>query len=353
MRIAQISPLYESVPPKLYGGTERIVSYLTEELVRQGHDVTLYASGDSVTKARLMPFSEEALRLRRGPVDGNALHFLMLERLSRDVEDGLYDIVHIHIEYWGFPYSKNWLTPHISTVHSRLDMPETKALFSLYPDVPLVSISKAQQAYLPEQNWVATVHHGLPSEHLIFNPQSKPYLAFLGRISREKRVDRAIAIAKAADMKIKIAAKIDAPDRPYFESEIKHLLDHPLVEYIGEINDAQKAEFLGNAEALLFPVDWPEPFGLVMIEALGCGTPVIGFDRGSVGEIIEHGVTGFVVDSVEEAAQAVRRLPTLCRHTCRRAFEERFSVERMARDYVAAYERLCRLSSPAKQWKMV
>lgn len=354
MRIAQVSPLYESVPPKLYGGTERIVSYLTEELVGQGHDVTLYASGDSITKARLVSLSDAALRLHKGPIDANAMHFLLMEQVTRDVEEGLYDVVHIHIEYWAFPYTKSWsLTPHISTVHSRLDLPETKALFSLYPEVPLVSISKTQQSYLPDQHWVSTVYHGIPSSHLHFHPRPGTYLAFLGRISREKRVDRAIAIAKASGMKLKIAAKIDAADRPYYEREIKHLMDDPCVEYVGEINDAEKAEFLGNAHALLFPIDWPEPFGLVMIEAMGCGTPVIAFNRGSVSEVIDHGLTGFVVNSVEEAVAAVRQVHQLSRATCRKIFNERFSVTRMARDYVAAYARVLRLQAPLNQLKMI
>lgn len=354
MRIAQVSPLHESVPPKLYGGTERIVSYLTEELVQQGHDVTLYASGDSITKARLIPVCEEALRLQTGPIDANAMHFLLMEQVARDVEEGLYDVVHIHIEYWAFPYTKNWsLTPHISTVHSRLDLPAAKDLYAMYPEVPLISISKAQQSYLPEQNWLSTVYHGLPSTHLHFYPQRGKYLAFLGRVSRDKRLDRAIAIAKASGIKLKIAAKIDAADRSYYEKEIKHLMDDPLVEYIGEIDDTQKADFLGNAHALLFPIDWPEPFGLVMIEAMGCGTPVIAFNCGSVSEVIDDGLTGFVVNSVNEAIAAVQKVYQLSRATCRQVFNERFSVTRMAQDYVTAYAQLLSLQTPINQLKLI
>lgn len=344
MRIAQVSPLYESVPPKLYGGTERIVSYLTEELVSQGHDVTLYASGDSITKAKLVPIVNEAIRLHKGPIDPNAMHFLLMEQVSRDVAAGRFDIVHFHVEYWAFSYTRHWCkTQYIATVHSRLDLPETQSLFGCYPDVPLVSISNAQQKYLPALNWVGTIPHGLPSKHLVFNDQPGTYLAFLGRISREKRVDRAIAIAKAVGMKLKIAAKIDAPDRPYFEKEIKHLMDHPLVEYVGEITDGQKAEFLGGAHALLFPIDWPEPFGLVMVEAMACGTPVVAFNCGSVNEVIENGRTGFVVNDIAEAVVAVRNVSGLSRLECRQTFERKFSTRRMALDYVGAYESLLRL----------
>ncbi len=343
MRIAQVSPLYESVPPKLYGGTERIVSYLTEELVNQGHDVTLYASGDSITRAKLVGVSREALRLHKGPIDPNATHFLLMERVTRDAAEGLFDIVHFHVEYWAFPYTKCWHdTPHISTVHSRLDLPEAQSLFGFYPEVPLVSISDAQQEYLPQLNWVGTIPHGLPEKHLIFKPQTGRYLAFLGRISREKRVDRAIAIAKAVGMPLKIAAKIDTPDRPYFEKEIKYLMDDPLIEYIGEITDNQKAEFLGNAYALLFPIDWPEPFGLVMVEAMACGTPVVAFNCGSVKEVIDDGRTGFVVNDMSEAVDAVSKVALLSRAQCRQDFETKFSTRRMALDYVNAYEKILR-----------
>ncbi len=340
MRIAQVSPLYESVPPQLYGGTERVVSFLTDELVKLGHDVTLYAAGDSRTTAKLVPICARSLRLDDGCIDSLAHHFVMLERLSRDFAQ--YDIVHFHIDYLHFLMTRALDIPSVTTLHGRLDMPDLKPLYAAFPEMPVVSISNAQRAPLPDANWVATVQHGLPTELLPFTPKPDDYLSFVGRISPEKRVDRAIEIATALGMKLRIAAKIADADKKYFETEIEHLFDNPLVEFVGEISETEKADFVGKSRALLFPIDWPEPFGLVMIEAMACGTPVIAIDRGSVREVVDDGVTGFVVDDVEGAIAATRRVGELDRARVRRVFEERFSATRMARDYVAIYERLIR-----------
>ena len=338
MKIAQIAPLYESVPPKLYGGTERVVSYLTEELVRQGHDVTLFASGDSITSARLVPACTESLRLKRQAADSLACHYLMLEEVFRRAER--FDILHFHIDYLHYPLSRRHDMRHVTTLHGRLDMPELAELYREFPEPPVVSISDAQRRPLPWLNWQATVHHGLPPELLTFQPRPEGYLAFLGRISPEKRVDRAIEIATRCGRTLKIAAKVDAADKDYFHERIKPLLDNPLVEFIGEVGGAAKDEFLGNAEALLFPIDWPEPFGLVVIEAFACGTPVIAWRCGSVPELIDEGLTGFIVDDLDGAVQAVERLPELSRARCRQVFEQRFSDTRMAQDYLAIYDRL-------------
>jgi glycosyltransferase involved in cell wall biosynthesis len=338
VRIAQIAPLYESVPPKLYGGTERVVSYLTEELVRQGHDVTLFASGDSITSARLVPACTESLRLKRQAADSLACHYLMLEEVFRRAER--FDILHFHIDYLHYPLSRRHDVRHVTTLHGRLDMPELAELYREFPEPPVVSISDAQRRPLPWLNWQATVHHGLPPELLTFQPRPEGYLAFLGRISPEKRVDRAIEIATRCGRTLKIAAKVDAADKDYFHERIKPLLDNPLVEFIGEVGGAAKDEFLGNAEALLFPIDWPEPFGLVVIEAFACGTPVIAWRCGSVPELIDEGLTGFIVDDLDGAVQAVERLPELSRARCRQVFEQRFSDTRMAQDYLAIYDRL-------------
>jgi glycosyltransferase involved in cell wall biosynthesis len=340
LRIAQVSPLYESVPPRLYGGTERIVSYLTEELVNQGHDVTLFASGDSVTKAELVPISETSLRLNEECIDQFAHHVLMIEKVLRAASE--FDIIHWHIDYFHFPFSRRHTAPHVTTLHGRLDIPDLIPLYQEFPEMPVISISDDQRAPLPWANWVGTVHHGLPEDLYSFHEGPGKYLAFLGRISPEKRVDRAIEIAKQLDTPIKIAAKVDDADRDYFEQEIEHLLDHPLVEFIGEIGEEEKEEFLGNACALLFPIDWPEPFGLVMIEAMACGTPVVALRRGSVPEVLDHGITGFICDSMDEAAEATQLVQTLDRRRCREVFEARFSAARMARDYVKIYERLIR-----------
>ncbi len=341
MRIAQVSPLYESVPPKLYGGTERVVSYLTEELVRQGHQVTLFASGDSITKAELRPICERALRLLgKSVVDPIAHHIRMVEVVAQEAAN--FDVIHFHIDYLHFPVTRRQRVSAVTTLHGRLDIPELVPLYQEFWDMNLVSISDAQRTPLSWANWAGTVYHGLPED--LYRLQTNPgdYLAFLGRISPEKRVDRAIEIAKRLDMPIKIAAKIDAADREYFEQKIQKLFDHPLVEYIGEIGEHEKGDFLGNARALLFPIDWPEPFGLVMIEAMACGTPVIAYPHGSVPEVLDEGTTGFIVNSIEEAVSAVRRLDSFDRTLCRRVFEERFSARRMAADYVRIYEKILR-----------
>jgi glycosyltransferase involved in cell wall biosynthesis len=338
MRIAQVAPLVESVPPRLYGGTERVVSNLVEELVRQGHDVTLFASGDSRTSARLVPGSPTALRLAGCCQDFLAPHVLMLEQVLKQADE--FDVVHFHIAQLHLPIARRLLPAHLTTLHGRLDLPELRPLYEEFSDVPCVSISQAQRAPLPCANWVATVHHGLPLDLLPFQPRRGSYLAFLGRISPEKRADRAIAIARACGQPLRIAAKVDPADVDYFEREIRPLLDDPMVEFVGEIGDADKAAFLGDARALLFPIDWPEPFGLVMIEALACGTPVIAFRGGSVGEVIDDGLTGFVVENVEEAIAAAGRIETLDRRACRAAFEKRFAIARMAADYLGLYDRV-------------
>ena len=337
LRIAQVAPLSESVPPKMYGGTERVVANLTNELVRQGHDVTLFASGDSQTRASLVPVCERALRLGECR-DYLAPHILLVEQVARRAHE--FDIVHFHIAQLHYPLCRRFPTAHLTTMHGRLDLPELVPLHEEFSDVPVVSISDAQQRPLPMANWMGTIYHGLPTDELIFHPGPGEYLAFLGRISPEKRADRAIAIAKACGWPLKIAAKVDPADRKYFDREIRHLLDDPLVEFIGEIGDDRKSEFLGRAKALLFPIDWPEPFGLVMIEALACGTPVIAFRAGSVPEILEDGVTACVVDDLEEAIAATRRVDRLSRSRCRETFERRFTVSRMASSYVELYHAL-------------
>jgi glycosyltransferase involved in cell wall biosynthesis len=337
MRIAQIAPLAESVPPKLYGGTERVVSFLTDELVRQGHTVTLFASGDSITRARLVAICPTAERLR-GCRDYLAGQIIMLEEVIRRADE--FDILHFHIAQVHFPVVRRLSIPHVTTLHGRLDLPELVPVYSEFCDVPVVSISQAQRTPLSRAGWAGNIYHGLPPDLLRFRPERGSYLAFLGRISPEKRVDRAIAIALACGWPIRIAAKVDPADREYFESEIRGLLDHPLVEFIGEISDDQKGEFLGGARALLFPIDWPEPFGLVLIEALACGVPVVAFRGGSVDEIVEPGITGFIVDDLDDAIAATRDIDRIDRATCRAVFDRRFSVTRMARDYVRVYEKV-------------
>ena len=338
LRIAQVAPLYESVPPTHYGGTERIVSYLTEELVAQGHDVTLFASGDSRTKATLVAACPRSLRLDPACVDQLAHHVLMLERVMQRADE--FDIVHFHIDYLHFPLSRRQRLTQVTTLHGRLDIPDLVPLYNEFREMPLVSISNSQRAPLPWVNWQDTVYHGLPVDRYRFRPETGQYLACLGRISPEKGIDRAIEIAKQVGIPLKIAAKVDRADRDYFAQVIEPLLDHPLVEYLGEIGDDRKDEFLGNAYALLFPIDWPEPFGIVMIEAMACGTPVIAYSSGSVPEVMEQGRTGFIVDQLEDAVQAVRRVPLLSRARCREIFEERFTAARMARDYLDVYTRL-------------
>jgi glycosyltransferase involved in cell wall biosynthesis len=338
MRIAQVSSLMEAVPPKLYGGTERIVSFLTEELVEMGHDVTLFASGDSVTSAKLDPCWPQAMRLDADAKDYLAPHIMMVERIARRAAE--FDIIHLHIDYLSYPILSRMSVPFVTTLHGRLDLPVLPPLYAMFPHVPVVSISDSQRGPLPGANYIGTIYHGLPTQLLQQGSGDKGYLAFIGRISPEKAPDAAIRIAAEAGWKIKIAAKIDNADKIYFEEKIKHLFDLPHVEYIGEINDDRKSEFLGNAAGLLFPIAWCEPFGLAMIEAMACGTPVIAIRNGSVPEVVDEGVTGFIVDSEAEAVAAVGKLSTLNRDIVRRTFETRFSAARMAEDYVDIYQGL-------------
>jgi glycosyltransferase involved in cell wall biosynthesis len=339
MKIAQVAPLIESVPPRLYGGTERIVSYLTEELVAQGHDVTLFASGDSITRAELVPCCQQALRLHPTVRDPIPYYMLMLAKVRRMASQ--FDVLHFHIDQFHFPLFEDMAVPAVTTLHGRQDLPDLKTLYAGFPDLPLVSISNVQRMPIATANFAGTVYHGLPRE--LLNVTLVPrggYLAFLGRISPEKRVDRAIAIARAVGVPIKIAAKVDRADEAYFRSEIEPLLKLPGVEYIGEIDERQKSQFLGEARALLFPIDWPEPFGLVMIEAMACGVPVLAFKHGSVPEVIDEGITGHVVESVEEGISKIGAVMSLDRARVRRKFEERFTSARMARDYLDLYRGL-------------
>jgi glycosyltransferase involved in cell wall biosynthesis len=338
MKIAQVSPLAERVPPLGYGGTERIVAYLSDELVRQGHEVTLFASGDSLTDARLIAVCDQALRLDSAVVDPLAHDVFQLEQVIQQAD--AFDIIHFHTGYSHFPIFKRQKTPSVTTFHGRLDIADLNQLFGKFSRVPVISISESQRKPFPHMNWQATIYHGVPLDLYTRGDGNGGYLAFLGRICPEKRVDRAIEIAERVNMKLKIAAKIDAVDREYVEKEIAPILDHPLVEFIGECDGAEKEKFLGDAYALLFPIDWPEPFGLVMIEAMACGTPVIAYRAGSVPEVIDSGVTGFIVESIEEAIQAIDSVQYLDRRRCRQVFEERFSSARMAADYIKVYERL-------------
>jgi len=338
MKIAQIAPLYESVPPRFYGGTERVVSYLTEELVAQGHEVTLFASGDSQTSARLIPACRRALRLDGGYVDAIACHFLMLQNVMDHADE--FDVLHFHCDYLHFPFTKNSVVPHLTTLHGRLNIPEVAALHYAFPGTPLVSISLSQRRPVAQANWIGNVYHGLPAPARPMGQGEKNYLAFVGRIAREKRVDRAIEIAIRSGRQLKIAAKVDSSDREYYQREIKHLLNHPSVDFVGEISEEKKADFLGAAYAQIFPIDWPEPFGLCMIEAMSCGTPTIAFNCGSVSEVLQEGVTGLIVNSVEEAVAAVPKIARLSRFACRREFEKRFLASRMAEEYTRLYEAL-------------
>jgi glycosyltransferase involved in cell wall biosynthesis len=338
VKIAQVAPLMESVPPKLYGGTERIVAYLTDELVSLGHDVTLFASGDSVTKARLESVWPRALRLDETMRDYLAPHIVMLETIARRAET--FDVVHVHVDYLAYPILQRTVVPFLATLHGRLDLRELQSLYGTFCDVPVVSISDSQRAPLPQPNYVGTIYHGIPERLLQLGSGAGGYLAFLGRISPEKAPDAAIRIAAKAGMKLKIAAKVDKVDEAYFAECIEPLLKQPHVEYIGEISDDEKSEFLGNAAGLLFPIAWREPFGLAMIEAMACGTPVIASNFGSVPEVIDDGVTGFIVESEEQAVAAVKRLGNLDRAVIRRAFENRFTARRMAKDYVGLYRQM-------------
>jgi glycosyltransferase involved in cell wall biosynthesis len=338
MRVAQIAPLTEAIPPKLYGGTERVISWLTDELVALGHDVVLFASGDSRTSAKLQACWPKALRLDGSVRDPNALHMAMLEQVRRQAQD--FDLMHFHLDYYPFSLFSRQATPFVTTLHGRVDLPEHQVVFATFPSTPVISISDAQRRPVPDAGWIRTIHHGLPERLLMPQPVRPAYFAFLGRISPEKGIDRAIRIAKERGVPLKIAAKIDAVDRDYFESGIRKLLAPPDVEYIGEISDGEKSSFLSGAIALLAPIAWPEPFGLVLIEAMACGTPVIGFNRGSVREIIEDGLTGFVVEDEKEALVAADRLSGLPRGAIRRRFEERFTARRMAREYLAVYRNL-------------
>jgi glycosyltransferase involved in cell wall biosynthesis len=337
MKIAQIAPLYESCPPRFYGGTERVVSYLTEELVRQGHEVTLFASGDSRTTATLDPGCVRALRLASCQ-DPLVYHLAMLHRVRQRAAQ--FDILHFHTDYLHFPLFADLAEKTLTTLHGRLDLPDLPLMMHRFGMMPLVSISDAQRRPMMWANWYGTVHHGLPEHLHRLGSGDSGYLAFLGRISPEKRVDHAIEIARRAGRPLRIAAKVDPVDRVYFERRVEPLLCDPMVDFIGEIGEADKCAFLGNAAALLFPIDWPEPFGLVMIEAMAAGTPVIAFGSGSVPEIVEPGITGFIVDDVESAAAAVPLALLLDRATVRQCFEERFTAERMALDYVAIFEGL-------------
>ncbi len=338
LRIAQVAPLDESVPPRLYGGTERVVSYLTEELVRLGHAVTLFASGDSRTSARLEPMCERAVRLDpRGPA-GTALHVLMLERVFTRAAE--FDVIHLYTDSLALPLARRQRTPCLLTLHGRLDMVGLPEVFAEFSEMPLASISYAQRQAIPHANWIANVHHGLPLDQYVFVPNPQRYLAFLGRVSPEKRVDDAIEIARRAGLPLKIAAKVDPRDAEYFARTIEPLLATPGVEFLGEIGDSDKGAFLGNAAAMLFPIDWPEPFGLVMIESMACGTPVIAYRRGSVPEVIDEGVTGFIVEGVEQAAAAVGAALRADRRRCRETVERRFSAARMAEDYCDIYRLL-------------
>ena len=342
MRIAQIAPLYERVPPRLYGGTERIVSYLTEELVRQGHEVTLFASGDSKTSAKLVRCCDMALRLNPIVRDPLPYHVIMLEEVRQRADE--FDVLHFHIDLLHAPLVRDFADRTLTTLHGRLDLPDLSPFYGVFRDLPLVSISNDQRKYLRHANWVGTVHHGIP-RNLPFRPNpGEGYLAFLGRIAPEKGPDRAIEIAARSGMPLKIAAKVDRVDQSYWEEKIRPMVeDHSNVEFIGEIDEHDKARFLGDAAALLFPVDWPEPFGLVMIEAMACGTPIIAFGRGSVPEVLEDGMSGFIVDTVEQAAAAVGRIASLHRAKVRAEFERRFTVDRMARDYAEIYRALSRM----------
>jgi len=347
MRIAQVAPLTEAVPPKLYGGTERVVHWLTEELVALGHEVTLFASGDSHTSAKLEATWPKALRLDGSVRDPNALHMVMLERVRRKCDDDEFDFLHFHLDYYPFSLFCRQPTPFLTTLHGRLDLPEHQPVFNTFNEIPVVSISNAQRRPVPHARWVRTIHHGLPESLLMPKSSSQGYLAVLGRIAPEKGVDRAIRIATRCGIALKIAAKIDRADQDYYDHVIAPLINsNRLVDFIGEISDHEKSDFLSGAIGLLVPIDWPEPFGLVMIEAMACGTPVIAYNRGSVPEIVEDGVTGFIVEDETSAVASVDRLSALSRSVIRQQFEARFTARRMALDYLAAYRSLMEAAEP-------
>jgi glycosyltransferase involved in cell wall biosynthesis len=336
MKIAQVAPLIESVPPKGYGGTERVVSYITEELVRLGHDVTLFASGDSVTRAKLVSPVARGLRLENQQDFASLYHTIMVDQVFKMAAS--FDVIHFHIDYFHLPLACRSKTPYLTTMHGRLDVPSLPPLFRHFPNAPLVSISQSQRAPLPWANWRATVHHGLPTDLYSFHSGPGEYFAFVGRMSSEKRVDRAIEIAEHCGVPIYIAAKIDKTEEAYFNEYLKPLFRSRYVNYVGEIGEMEKNEFLGRAKALLFPIDWPEPFGLVQIESFACGTPVVAYKAGSVPEVMAHGVTGFIVENQKEAFEAASRVESIDRGRCREVFEKRFTAERMATDYLRAYE---------------
>lgn len=337
MRIAQVSPLYESVPPKMYGGTERVVSYLTEALIKKGHEVTLFASGDSRTTATLISNIDEALRLKNIE-DPLAHHIVQMQEVIERASE--FDIIHFHTDYLHFPFTYNANIAHLTTLHGRLDIPDLAYIYNKFKAQPLVSISHAQRKPLPQVNWAGTAYHGLPLNLYSQGNGDGDYLVFIGRISPEKRPDRAIEIAQKAGMKLKIAAKIDKVDEHYYNSKIKKLMRQPHVEYLGEIGETDKGELLANARALLFPIDWPEPFGMVMIESIACGTPVIAYPHGSVSEIIDEGLTGYLVNSIDAAVEAVERSKAMDRQQIRQQFEKRFSDEVMAQTYLDIYDKL-------------
>jgi glycosyltransferase involved in cell wall biosynthesis len=346
MRIAQVAPLTEAVPPRLYGGTELVVHWLTEELVALGHDVTLFASGDSRTSGKLDATWPKALRLDGAVRDPNALHMVMLERVRQKCDDEEFDFLHFHLDYYPFSLFSRQPTPFLTTLHGRLDLPEHQPVFTTFKS-PVISISNAQRRPVPQANWLRTIHHGLPEKLLTPQQAKQEYLAVLGRIAPEKGVDRAIKIATRCGIPLKIAAKVDRADQDYYDELIRPLIEsNPLVDFIGEIGDAEKPEFLSGAIGLLVPIDWPEPFGLVMIEAMACGTPVIAYNRGSVAEIIDDGLTGFVVEDETSAVAAVDRLSGLSRPAIRKRFERRFTARRMALDYLAAYRSLMEAAEP-------
>jgi glycosyltransferase involved in cell wall biosynthesis len=338
MRIAQVAPMFESVPPSGYGGTERVVSYLTESLVEMGHEVTLFASGDSVTSAKLVAVCERSMRGHRDNTDWTAWHMLMLDRVFASASE--FDVIHLHVDYLHYPMARRCATPCLTTLHGRLDLPHVRPIHRYFHELPLVAISNHQRRHLPDAHFVATVHHGLPTDLYGFTAEPQGYFAFVGRISREKRLDRAIEIATACDTPLLVAAKVDPADRTYYESEIQPLLGNPLVRFVGEVDDAGKNSLLGGAKALLFPIDWPEPFGLVVIESLACGTPVIAYPHGSVRELLDHQVTGHIVSDQRAAIDAARNINRIDRRRCRQIFDERFSAKVMAGRYLAVYRTL-------------